>query len=278
MTSEFIIDVTEADFEYNVISYSQQVPVVVDFWAEWCGPCKSIGPILEKLAEQGRGKFRLAKVNVDQNANLAMRYNIRSIPAVKAFRDGTMVAEFLGAQPEGKIREFIREIAPEQSDLKLEKGLSLLDDGNAAEAEICFNESLQISPESPRARLGLIRSLLMQGDGIEANELLFDFPPSPEYSSAIRLQPLAEALIQIDNEDSFEIIDEPLEAAFHNAIRLIKLGNIEAAMDGLLEVLRTDKHFHDNQARLIFVAILEVLGEKNPITRPYRRELASILF
>lgn len=278
MTSEFIIDVTEADFEYNVISYSQQVPVVVDFWAEWCGPCKSIGPILEKLAEQGRGKFRLAKVNVDQNANLAMRYNIRSIPAVKAFRDGTMVAEFLGAQPEGKIREFIREIAPEQSDLKLEKGLSLLDDGNAAEAEICFNESLQISPENPRARLGLIRSLLMQGDGIEANELLLDFPPSPEYSSAIRLQPLAEALIQIDNEDSFEIIDEPLEAAFHNAIRLIKLGNIEAAMDGLLEVLRTDKRFHDNQARLIFVAILEVLGEKNPITRPYRRELASILF
>lgn len=277
MTSEFIIDVTEADFEYHVITYSQNAPVVVDFWAEWCGPCKTLGPILERLAEEAKGKFRLAKVNVDQNSNLAMRYNVRSIPAVKAFRDGTMVAEFVGAQPEGKIREFIREVAPGQGDLNLEKGFSLLDMQDPEEAEICFRDSLETSADNTRARLGLIKSLLLQGKGNEAKDLLFDFPASSEYASATRLQPLAGALVRLKN-DSFNEAQNPLDAAFDNAVRLVKMGNIEAAMDGLLEILRVDKHFREDEARLIMVAILEMLGDKNPITRQYRNELASVLF
>jgi len=278
MTSEFIIDVTEADFEYHVINYSQNAPVVVDFWAEWCGPCKTLGPILERLAEEAKGKFRLAKVNVDQNSNLALRYNIRSIPAVKAFRDGAMVAEFIGVQPEGKIREFIREVAPDQGDLNLEKGFSLLDMQEPEEAEMCFRDSLEKSSENTRARLGLINSLLLQGKGNEAEDLLFDFPPSPEYASAARLQPLAEALVRFEEKLPFSEAQDPLDAAFDNAVRLVKMGNIEAAMDGLLEILRVDKHFRADEARLIMVAILELLGDKNPITRQYRGELASVLF
>jgi putative thioredoxin len=278
MTSEFIIDVTEADFEYNVINYSQNAPVIVDFWAEWCVPCKTLGPMLETLAEEAMGKFRLAKVNVDQNSNLAMRYNVRSIPAVKAFRDGAMVGEFIGVQTEGKIREFIREVAPDQGDLNLEKGFSLLDMQKPEDAEICFRDSLETSMDNTRARLGLIKSLLLQGKGNEAEDLLFDFPASLEYTSAARLQPLAEALVRLEENKPFIEAQNPLDAAFNNAVRLVKLGNIEAAMDGLLEILRVDKHFREDEARLIMVAILEILGDKNPITRQYRGELATVLF
>lgn len=108
MTSENIITVNENDFEQEVLIYSQNVPVVVDFWAEWCTPCKILGPILEKLAKEGQGSFRLAKLDVDFNKNIAIRYGIRSIPAVKTFMKGQVVAEFTGAQPEIKVREFLK--------------------------------------------------------------------------------------------------------------------------------------------------------------------------
>ena len=107
MASGYIITVTEADFEYEVVAFSQQLPVVVDFWAEWCVPCKTLGPLLEKLADEAQGSFRLAKVDVDSSPNLALRYGVRSIPNVKAFRDGQVVAEFVGAQPEPRLREFV---------------------------------------------------------------------------------------------------------------------------------------------------------------------------
>lgn len=278
MTSEFIIDVTEADFEYHVTSFSQKIPVVVDFWAEWCVPCKTLGPLLERLTEGAKGKFRLAKVNVDQNPNLALRFNIRSIPAVKAFRDGQVISEFVGNQPEGKIREFLREIVPDQSDLNLEKGNSLLEFGQAEDAEMCFRKSLEISPENTAARLGLIRSLLCQGKGSEAEENLNDFPASLEYSSAQKLIPLAEAFISIEMGAFPDGSDDPLYATFRNAIRLAYNGNFEAAMDGILEVLRVDKKYRDDEARIVMIAILEMLGENNPTTRQYRNELASVLF
>jgi putative thioredoxin len=278
MTSEFIIDVTEADFEYNVISYSQKIPVVVDFWAEWCVPCKSLGPLLERLTERAKGQFRLAKVNVDQNPNLAFRFNIRSIPAVKAFRDGQVISEFMGNQPEGKIREFLREVAPDQGDLNLEKGNSLLDLNQAEEAETCFRKSLEINSTNTAARLGLIRSLLFQGKGHQAVEYLNDFPASSEYSSAQRLIPLANAYISVETEALSPREDDPTDATFNNSIRLAYNKNFEAAMDGILEVLRIDKTFRDDEARLIIVAILEMLGDNNPITRQYRNELATVLF
>src|SRR4030066_1509623 len=127
MASEFIKTVTESDFEYEVIAYSNQTPVIVDFWAEWCRPCKTLTPILEKIAEDAGGIFRLAKVNVDENPNLALRFSVRSIPNVKAFRDGQIISEFLGLQPEPRVREFIRNLAPSQIDLLLEKGQSQLE-------------------------------------------------------------------------------------------------------------------------------------------------------
>jgi len=119
VSSEHIIDVTEMDFQYEVLQYSRNKPVVVDYWAEWCQPCKTLGPILERMANQADGMFRLARVNVDENPNLALRYNVRNIPAVKGFRLGNVAAEFFGVIPEEDIRSFLAELAPSPLDLVL---------------------------------------------------------------------------------------------------------------------------------------------------------------
>jgi len=277
MASEFIVDVSEADFEYQVLTYSQQAPVVVDFWAEWCKPCLVLGPLLENLAQEARGDFRLAKVNVDENPNLAIRYAVRSIPAVKAFRNSEMVSEFLGVQPEDRLREFLRAIAPSTYDLLLEKGLSLIDLGQPTEAETAFRQVLDNAPGNSAALLGLAKSLLLQNKAQECAAILKDFPASREYKTAKILSPLAKALAWEEMGD-YENTDKPLDAAFINSLRLIKRKNIEAALDGLLDILRTDKTHRDGETRGIFVALLEILGTNNPLTKQYRNELASVLF
>jgi putative thioredoxin len=274
--SDFIINVTESDFEYEVLAYSQQTPVVVDFWATWCGPCKTLGPMLERLAEEAQGNFRLAKVNVDENTNLAIRYGVRSIPAVKAFRNGEMVSEFIGLQPEPRLREFLRVLAPAKSDLILEKANSLLGLRQPKSAELAFREVLDDAPGSPAALLGLAKALLLQGRSNEAGLALLDFPASRELSKVELLRPLVETMNRLETGEGLS--DNPLDAAFENAIRLIKRGNVEAALDGLLDILRQDKRYRNGLAREVFVAVLELMGEENPSTREYRNELAAVLF
>lgn len=276
MASDFIIDVNESDFELQVIAYSEQSPVLVDFWAEWCAPCRILGPILEKLTNEAQGSFRMARVNVDENPNLARRYQVRSIPAVKVFSNGRMDSEFAGVQPEHKIREFIKAFAPSQSDLDLEKGISLLKLGQPLAAEGAFRQVLEVNPDQPSALLGLARSLVLLGDVGESLLILQQFPESREFSSAQTLLPLVEALSSFD--PNAVNTDNALDAAFAQAIRLAKRGNYEAALDGMLDILRQDKRFKDGEVRKVIVALFELLGEESPITQEYRSELASVLF
>jgi len=276
MASDYIVEVTEADFEHQVLAYSQHVPVLVDFWAEWCIPCKTLGPVLVKLAEQYQGAFRLAKVNVDSNQRLALRYNVSSIPAVKAFRNGRVVAEFVGAQPEPKVREFINRLAPSESDLILEKAESMLKLEQWKSAESAFREVLAKSPGNSRALLGLAKSLLLLGRSDEAQQILGEFPTSREFGPAQTLLPLATAMERELQADGWS--DNPLDALYNRAIRLITRGNLPAAMDGLLDVLREDKRYRQEEARRVMLGIFELLGADHPLTREYRQELASVLF
>lgn len=276
MTSDNIVDVSEADFEYQVLNYSQQIPVIVDFWAEWCAPCRVLGPILEKLTHEAQGSFRLAKVNVDENPGLAQRYQVRSIPAVKGFLDGKLTSEFAGVRPEPFIREFIRSIAPNRSDLAIEKGYSLLQLNQPRNAQIAFNQALEFSPNNPSALLGLCRSLILQGNAKECLPIINQFPASREYNSAETLRSLIDVILAPLPE--LDIESEPLHAAYTNVIRLIKRSNYEAAMDGILDILRQDKQYLNGTPKKIMLAIFELLGDSNPITKQYRNELALVLF
>lgn len=277
MTSEFIINVNENTFEPEVLAYSQNVPVLVDFWAEWSAPCKILDPLLEQVTKEGQGSFRLARVDVDANKNLTIRYGIRSVPVVKAFLKGQVVAEFSGLQPEIKVREFIRTISPNPADLLVEKGSSYIREKDWQKAESAYREALSMDPGLPVGLLGLSRCLLARGEGIESLAILKRFPASHEYKNAENLLPLAQ--IFAGQLEAMTIpTDDPLEAAFWNSMRLARRGNFQAALDGLLDIMRKNKGYKDGMARQIILSIFQVMGDEDPDTREYRSELASILF
>lgn len=275
--SEHIRDVDEGTFSAEVLLRSHEVPVVVDFWAAWCGPCRTLGPLLERLTVEAGGAFRLAKVDVDANPNLAVRFGVRGIPAVKGFRGGAVVAEFVGAQPEPLVRRFLQQLAPSAESLELERARSLLATRHWAEAESAFRALLEQDTQDGAAALGLLKSLLMQGKGAQAEALASRFPPGAEWPGAEKLKPLAAALAECEQAGE-TLPGDPLEAAFLRSACLIARGNLPAAMDGLLDVLRQDKHFRGGQARQVLLGLFLLLGDDDPLTRQYRDELASILF
>jgi putative thioredoxin len=274
---ENIIDVSDATFESDVIFRSQSKPVVVDFWAPWCGPCRSLGPILEKLAEDPSLDFILAKVNVDDNPQISMRYQVQGIPVVKAFVDGEVKDEFVGALPEARVRQFIEKLIPGEADLAYREANSLLATRHWSDAEIAFRKLLDSFPQHNVAKFGLARALLAQGLGCEAQRLLEDIRQGPNMVQVDRLLPLARYLFTIDLVvDDVDI--EAIEAQYRQAGRLLQRGNVEAAMDGYVDVIRQDKQFREGEPKDLMLGLFELLGDDDPLTQSYRRELAMILF
>lgn len=275
--SDFIVDVSEADFEYEVLSYSLNVPVVVDFWATWCQPCKTLSPILERLTEEAGGSFRLARVDVDSNPNLALRYGVRSIPTVKAISQGQVVSEFAGLQPELRVRDFLAKLAPpSESALAKEKADSLLAEHRWSDAETIYRQLEEQTQNQPPVLLGLVKTLLAQGKSGEALFILNYFPASREYNSAQFLRPLADALMKYEKNELPE--ENELDAMFRSSIRLAKRGNSLAALDGLLDIIRQDKRYRSDKARQVFLGILELLGAEDADAKQYRNELTMLLF
>lgn len=274
-----VIEVHEATFEKDVIERSHEKTVVVDFWAEWCGPCRMLGPTLERLATEPGSNFILAKVDVDVNQNLAMRYGIQGIPAVKAFKDGQVAGEFVGTLPEPRVREFLSEIAPSDGEMNKQSVEGLLNDRRWEEAETAYAGLLAEDPGNSETKIGLVRSLIPQGKGCEAKgmleELLEDYGVQ---AKAQNLLPVAEYICSVSESDDNGMELTVVEAQYRQAARLLSRGSIAPAMDGLLEVLRYNKDYKDGQARAVLLGIFELLGDNDPLTAVYRREMASILF
>jgi putative thioredoxin len=274
-----IIDVQEATFESEVIQKSFEKAVVVDFWAAWCGPCRMLGPTLERLAGEPDSNFILAKVDVDSNQGLAMRYGIQGIPAVKAFRDGQIVDDFVGAQPEPMVRQFIEGIAPSEAGEAVISADKLLEDRQWKEAESLFREMLEQDPAKATDKLGLAKSLLGQGDGCKARFYLEELKSVVEtMDRAELLLPLAEYLCAASEIKDKNAEVTMVEAQYRQAARLFNDGKFAPALDGLLDVLRHNKNYRSGQAKAVVLGIFELLGDEDPLTQVYRRELGSILF
>ena len=274
-----IIDVQEATFESEVIQKSFEKAVVVDFWAAWCGPCRMLGPTLERLAAEPDSNFILAKVDVDSNPGLSMRYGVQGIPAVKAFRDGQIVDDFVGAQPEPMVRKFIEGIAPSAAGEAVISADNLLLNRQWQEAESLFREMLEQDPAGAEARLGLAKSLLGQGDGCKARFYLADLKLVVEtMEHAERLLPLADYLCTASERESQNAEITVVEAQYRQAASLFSDGKFAPALDGLLEVLRHNKNYRAGQAKAVVLGIFELLGDEDPLTQVYRRELGSVLF
>lgn len=276
-SSDFIKNVGEVDFEYEVIAYSNTLPVLVYFWADWCKPCHEVEPLLQRLAIESMGSFRLAKVDVDSNPNLAIRYNVRTLPTIKAIVQENVSGDLVGPQPDFRIRDFIQNLTPpSRFILDIEKSNSLMSAKNWQKAESVFRRVLDEEPANSTALLGLVKSIIPQGKVKEAMNILEAFPASREYASAIEIMPLVEEMADDFNGTSSD--PDNLLPAYQNSLALVKRGNLPAAIDGMLEILRTSKNYRKGRARLVVLALLEIMGKDDPFTGEYRSELASIIF
>ena len=273
--SQYVIEVTETTFQSEVIDRSKIVPVLVDFWAPWCGPCRVLSPTLERVAADSEGAFIVAKVNTDENQGLASHYRIQGIPAVKMFHNGRVVDEFVGVRPEREVREFVKAFAPTQIDRWMLEAQSLAYGRRWEEAAAAYRRILAAKPGHPQATLELGRMYLSAGKGNDAEAALRAVPTdSVECVTAEKLLPLATLMADAQSPNGSA---QGLDAQYREAGQLVAEGRITEAVDVLLGILRQNRNFRDGQAKQAVLALFEYLGDTEAV-RDYRRQLASVLF
>jgi putative thioredoxin len=257
-----VVDVTDATFEEVVIEGSKTRPVVVDMWATWCGPCRTLGPILEKVAEERGGAFLLAKLDTDANPMVAQAFGVQTIPTVIAFKDGQAMTGFIGAYPEPEVNRFVDSILPTEADLRAEDARSVESAGDLAGAEEGYREALRQDPENREAAVGLARILLDRGEVDEAAELVAKHRPDPDAErvhAAVEMHRWQEA---------------PADGTLGEAKRLAASGDLAAGLAGMLQALSDDRE----SARDAMVTVFTAVGDDDPLVPEYRRRLAAALY
>jgi putative thioredoxin len=277
-----VIEVNERDFQALVLERSRTTPVVVDFWAPWCGPCRTLGPILERLAGEAKGAFVLAKVNVDNNQRLAQTFRVQGIPAVKAFRDGQVVDEFAGAIPESQVRAWLKRLVPAPSD-SLVEAAAALEQRDPSEAAARYRVALGEDPNNSAALFGLGRLLVTQGnpEGVEAlRQIPIGTPLYPRAQAWLTLADFFEQagenaqtwLDQLGNDPS------DLEKRYRLAAQMARGQRYDEAIAQLLAIIERDRAFRNDGARKALLALFEALGGQDPLVVEGRRRLANALF
>ena len=276
-----VIDSTDADFERDVIQRSHEMPVIVDCWAPWCGPCRVLGPILEKLAYERDGQLQLVKVNTDENPQIARALQVEGIPAVFAFAGGQLVNRFVGALPEEQVRAFFDSLIPSEADIKAAEGYRMMQENQIPIARLHFESALDEDPNHEMAGVGLAAILSRLGETERAAELARRWPNHPLSKSVLTSMELAAAL---DGQDAGAIraaaASHPTDAMsrYRHGCLLALEGQMMQALDEMLESVRLDKSAGDEAARKTLLGLFAMLGENEPVVAEYRKRLGQLLF
>ncbi len=289
-TGDLIKDSSERTFVADVIEASREVTVLVDFWAPWCGPCKQLTPVLEKVVKEAKGAVKLVKINIDENKRIAAQMRIQSIPAVYAFRNGQPVDGFMGALRESEVREFVKRLGGDAGPSPIDELLAIAaeamkanDLGTAAQA---YGQILQEDPQNPAALGGLAKCYMMSGDTERAKQALAMVPPEhanhesvTAVQAQLKLADQAEAAGDIADLHA-KVQKDPADhqARLDLATALAARGQSEAAVNEILESIRRDRSWNDGAAKKQLLTLFEALGAADPAVQAGRRKLSSLLF
>ncbi len=283
--SPCIIKVNAENFQQAVLEESVKRPVLVDFWAEWCAPCKSLMPLLAKLVDEYQGKFILAKVNTEEQRELAAQFGIRSLPTVKLFPNGQPVDEFMGALPETEVRAFLDKHIPRESDLILREADALLLQGNAEQAGELINQANLMDPDNPRVKLSYARYKATLGELADAERLLQELPAEerekPEVVAMLARISFDRSSSKAPTEEELESIlaQDPSnsEALYQLASHRIMQTDYESALELLLTLMQKDRQYGDDAGRKGMLQIFELLEGEGELVKRYRSHMFNAL-
>jgi putative thioredoxin len=264
------------NFEKDVIERSRHIPVLVDFWAEWCAPCRMLGPTLERLADKYRGQWELAKVNTEQHQQAAMQYGVQSIPNVKLFINGVVADEFVGALPEDQAEKWLHSALPGKFDTDILQAQNLILNGNLRKAQKMLKPIVKAEPNNHRAAV-LLAQACLESDPQQAVELVQNVAPDSEYyavaESVRTFGKLFHAVKHVK-----QLPEDPVKDLYLDAIKAMQSGDFESALQNFITVIRKNRNYQEDGARKACIAIFSFLGSDHDLTRQYRSEMSSALY